>query len=115
MRIQLIRGLRGVSAADAGRLMVAYEPVWVIGAGGTPAAPPDYAGESTRFFDRPSAPCSGPAGAEIPPAVRWQRQFGKLRPAGLAAGGRRLFIGRSAWEPAGFFTVLSKRSCRSLV
>ena len=38
LRIQLKRGLLGVNAQDAAeRLMVAYEPVWAIGAGGTPA------------------------------------------------------------------------------
>ena len=30
---ELEEGLRGIDAADAGRMVIAYEPVWAIGAG----------------------------------------------------------------------------------
>jgi len=45
---QLSGALDGLSSAEAGRLVVAYEPVWAIGTGKT--ATPDLAQEAHRFL-----------------------------------------------------------------
>ena len=105
LRIQLIRGLRGVSAADAGRLVVAYEPVWAIGAGGTPAAP-DYAGEKHAVLRQTLCALFGPAGAEIPLLYGGSVNLENCGPLALLPEVDGLFIGRSAWEPAGFYRII---------
>jgi triosephosphate isomerase len=48
VRRHLTTGLAGVSAADAGRVTIAYEPVWAIGTGHT--ATPAQAGEVHRYL-----------------------------------------------------------------
>lgn len=44
---QVVKGLEGLTAADLGRVVVAYEPVWAIGTGET--ASPDQAEEAHVF------------------------------------------------------------------
>jgi len=48
LRAQLEADLTGVTKAEAGRLMVAYEPIWAIGTGRT--ATPEQAGEAHGFI-----------------------------------------------------------------
>ena len=38
LRSQLIRGLKGIKKEDAGKIWIAYEPVWAIGVNGKPAS-----------------------------------------------------------------------------
>ena len=77
----------------------------VIGAGGTPAAP-DLPGRSTRFFDRPLCALFGPAGAEIPLLYGGSVNLENCGPLALLPEVDGLFIGRSAWEPAGFYRII---------
>ena len=108
LRIQLIRGLRGVSAADAGRLS-RYGP----SARAERPQPRTMPGRSTRFFDKPSAPCSDPPARKslccTVAASIWKT-------AGRWPCCRRSTGCLSAGAPGSLrgFTVLSKRSCRSL-
>jgi len=48
VRRHLGQGLAGVTAADMGRVTIAYEPVWAIGTGHT--ATPEQAGEVHRYL-----------------------------------------------------------------
>ena len=43
IRIQIKKGLYGLSASDAEKVVIAYEPIWAIGTGKT--ATPDQANE----------------------------------------------------------------------
>ena len=45
---QLVNGLEGLTVADMGRIIIAYEPVWAIGTGKT--ATPEQAQEMHRFI-----------------------------------------------------------------
>ncbi len=47
---QLIKGLDGLTVADTGRIIIAYEPVWAIGTGKT--ATPEQAQEMHAFIRR---------------------------------------------------------------
>lgn len=76
LRTQLKAGLHGVTAAEAARLWIAYEPVWAIGVSGVPASP------GLRGREAPGHPgMSGGAvrsgGGAHSPALRRQRQPGK--------------------------------------
>ena len=76
---QLQAGLAGLTATQAGGLVIAYEPVWAIGTGRN--ATPEQAQEAHahirgavgRLFGRES-------GAAVPDPLRRQRQAGQHRP-----------------------------------
>lgn len=65
LRTQLKIGLHGVTREQAGRLWIAYEPVWSIGVNGTPA-PADYAGEMHDEMRSCLLELFGDAGNDIP-------------------------------------------------
>ncbi len=95
--------LSPVARSDA-PVLLAYEPVWAIGEGGTPATP-DYAeerhariaGVAARVMGRP-VPCL---------------YGGSVNPGNCADLVRQphidgLFIGRSAWEVEGYLDILQR-------
>ena len=105
LRIQLIRGLQGVGAADAPRLAVAYEPVWAIGAGGTPADP-EYAREKHAVLRRTLRELFGAAGEKIPLLYGGSVNLENCAPLARLPEVDGLFIGRSAWKPAEFYRII---------
>jgi L-erythrulose 1-phosphate isomerase len=98
--------LRGVRTADASRVIVAYEPHWSIGTAGVPASA-DYVREVCsrlrealgRFFDPATA-------VRIPllygGSVSLENASDLLN-CGPVDG---LFVGRTAWQPAGFAALI---------
>ncbi len=62
LRRQVTRGLRGVSGRKAGKLVIAYEPVWAIGTGKT--ATPEMAVEAHELIRHEAAKALGQAVAE---------------------------------------------------
>lgn len=93
--------LSGAASEDSGRVLLAYEPVWAIGEGGTPASP-DYA-EAMHAGIRAAA--LDLLGAS-PPVL----YGGSVNPGNAAALATRpgvdgLFIGRSAWDPDGLLGI----------
>jgi len=76
---QVRADLRGVSAEDAARLVVAYEPIWAIGTGRT--ADPDVAGQASAQLRAAIAAGSGDQAAE---AVRIL-YGGSVNPGNIAA------------------------------
>ena len=103
---QLKIALSGVDAAHLPNLLVAYEPVWSIGASGTPARPDDVMGVADAIRgalgDR-----FGAAGAEVP--VLYGGSVSVDNCGGFVALQHidGLFIGRAAWTVDGFAAVLA--------
>jgi L-erythrulose 1-phosphate isomerase len=103
---QLKIALHGVPAEKAERVMVAYEPVWSIGEGGTPATPNEalpvvrlLRRRLRLIFQRDDA---------VP--VLYGGSVNAQNAASFAAlpDLDGLFVGRSAWSPAGFAAVLKE-------
>lgn len=85
-------------------ILLAYEPVWAIGAGGTPASP-DYANERHRHIIDVAFTALG----QHTPCL----YGGSVTPDNAADLIERtyidgLFIGRSAWDIGGYLDILSR-------
>ncbi len=96
--------LSGLSAADHAQVVIAYEPVWSIGEGGTPADP-DFADLQHRRIKEVST--------SVFPAPVDVVYGGSVNPdncVGLASRPHidGLFIGRSAWDAHGYLGIAEK-------
>ena len=105
LETQLLRGTAGLSAAEAAGLIVAYEPVWAIGAAGTPA-PADYAAARHAALRRVLVSRFGEAGADVPILYG-----GSVNAANAADYVRQenvngVFVGRAAWTAAGYAALV---------
>lgn len=103
---QLKIGLHGLGGDVLPRLQIAYEPVWSIGAGGTPARPEDVA-PIAAHLRATLADRFGPAGNDVPILYG-----GSVDPANAAGFVRLpdidgLFVGRAAWTVDGYRAVLA--------
>jgi triosephosphate isomerase len=101
---QLMLALRDVPADAAARLLVAYEPVWAIGVGGTPAT---LAQAEPVAATLKQALQRALQTAVIPPLL-YGGSVDATNAADFAGGSTfdGLFVGRAAWTPSGFATVL---------
>ena len=94
--------LSHVGKAAAGKVILAYEPVWSIGEGGVPADP-DFANEQHK---RIKAVTAAEAGKALPVlyggSVNQQNCCALARQSNIDG----LFIGRAAWNAAGFFGIV---------
>lgn len=103
---QVKEGLKGLSAADAAKLVVAYEPVWAIGTGRT--ATPDQAEEVHALIRKTLAEL---VGADAAQSVRIQ-YGGSMKPENAAEllakpdidGG---LIGGAALKPDSFAKIIA--------
>ncbi|MBR7744624.1 triose-phosphate isomerase [Phycicoccus sp. BSK3Z-2] len=99
---QLASALRGLDGEEVRRVVLAYEPVWSIGAGGTPATPDDVAPVVAHLRRTGSALTDAD-----PLAVLYG---GGVDTANadvlLDTGVDGLFVGRAAWSAAGFRRLL---------
>ena len=108
---QLTYALANVAPADAVRLTIAYEPVWSIGASGTPATPDAVLPVATVIRETLRG-LFGDGSASVP------LLYGGSVSADNAAGFLALdaidglFVGRAAWSVDGF-TALVEQSSRS--
>lgn len=112
LRTQLKAGLHGVTAEDAARLWVAYEPVWAIGVSGVPASP-EYAAEKHQVIRDCLVELFGAVGEEIPLLYGGSvnpENAPLLIPLPNIDG---LFIGRSAWDADRFNAII--RNCLTLL
>ena len=94
--------LRDVGKTAPGKVIIAYEPVWSIGEGGIPADP-DFANAQHRKLKALTAEIAGE-----PLPILYGGSVNPQNCCGLAAMSDidGLFIGRSAWEPAGFIGII---------
>ena len=101
---QLKIGLHGVEPEHLNQLQIAYEPVWSIGAGGTPASPDDV--EPMAGVIRSGCQeLFGEPGNEIPILYG-----GSVDPSNAGAFTALsdidgLFVGRAAWTVEGFIAT----------
>ena len=101
---QLRIGLHGVQTEHLGQIQIAYEPVWSIGAGGTPASPEDVE-PIAKLIRSGCEDLFAGSGAEIPILYG-----GSVDPsnAGTFTALRDidgLFVGRAAWTVDGFIAT----------
>lgn len=103
---QLKIALHGLGDAAVGRLLVAYEPVWSIGAGGSPASPGDV--EPIAAVIRNALAALFGDAAEAVPVL----YGGSVNPQNAGAfvgvpGIDGLFVGRAAWTVDGYRATLA--------
>lgn len=98
--------LNGLAAADASRIQIAYEPVWSIGSGGTPAEPaeidPVAASLRAVLEERFGAP-----GRSIPILYGGSVDATNAGTFARLPNIDGLFVGRAAWTVDGFRRVLA--------
>jgi triosephosphate isomerase len=101
---QLKIGLHGVGPEQAGLVQIAYEPVWSIGAGGTPARPEDVE-PVAKSMRATLGELLGDLGTEIPILYG-----GSVDPSNAGSFTALpdidgLFVGRAAWTVEGFIAT----------
>lgn len=106
LRIQLKMGLNQVTPEQSKKVLIAYEPVWAIGVGGTPASK-EYADEKHKVIKQTLIELFGETiGKDIPVlyggSVNNQNAL-KLISMPHIDG---LFIGRSAWNAENFNKII---------
>lgn len=106
LRKQLKSGLHGVRRQQAKSLMIAYEPVWAIGANGMPATK-EYAEEQHAVIRELLAELFGEKiSGDIPVlyggSVNQENAVGLMQQQNVDG----LFIGRSAWNAANFEKII---------
>jgi triosephosphate isomerase len=108
LRIQLKTGLHEVGSEGIAKLMIAYEPVWAIGTEGVPASK-EYIGEKHRIIKETLSDLFGKAtGMAIPILYGGSVTIENAESLIEVTGVDGLFIGRSAWNPAGFNKIIRK-------
>jgi len=101
---QLRIGLHGVQPEHLGLIQIAYEPVWSIGAGGTPASPEDVEPIANQIRNG-SQNLFGETGSKIPILYG-----GSVDPSNAGTFTALpdidgLFVGRAAWTVDGFIAT----------
>jgi len=103
---QLKIALTNVPATAIGQFWIAYEPVWAIGVGGTPAAAP-YVEEIHNFLRQVLIDRYGPSGQAVPLLFGGSVNINNASDYARLANVDGLFIGRSAWEPDLFEAIMA--------
>jgi triosephosphate isomerase len=105
--IQLKKGLFGVKPEQTGNLMIAYEPVWAIGAQGIPASK-EYAGEKHGVIRKILSSLFGGVRADgIPLLYGGSVHNGNAVELVQMNNVDGLFIGRSAWDADNFSLLIN--------
>ena len=100
---QVRLALRDVAAGELAQCLIAYEPVWAIGASGTACAPADAAPVHAAI----RTAVQGAANGAATPPILYGGSVGPDNCAALAAEPRieGLFVGRAAWRPEGLLAI----------
>ncbi len=109
---QLKIGLHGVPPEQLGLIQIAYEPVWSIGAGGTPASPEDVEpiarlirSGCKDLFGENGTPGDGGSGGEIPILYGGSVDPDNAGTFTALPDIDGLFVGRAAWTVEGFIAT----------
>jgi triosephosphate isomerase len=101
---QLKIALHDLPADSAGMIQIAYEPVWSIGAGGTPASPEDVA-PIAALIRSTLVEIFGDAGLRVPILYGGSVDPGNAGTFTALPDIDGLFVGRSAWTVEGFIAT----------
>lgn len=104
--LQLKTALFDVPVDRLPHLLVAYEPVWSIGEGGTPAAPA-VVGEMHGWIRSVLTTKFNTAGQQVPVLYGGSVNLGNCATYAALPQVDGLFVGRAAWTPSGFVEVLN--------
>jgi triosephosphate isomerase len=97
------RALLKLAGTDAaGKVVIAYEPVWSIGEGGTPASP-DFANDQHLHIKRLTREICG---SELPVLYGGSVNLENCRALIAEPKIDGLFIGRAAWQVTGFLDII---------
>jgi triosephosphate isomerase len=106
LRIQIKTGLNGVDADAMNNIWIAYEPVWAIGVGGTPASR-EYADESHSLIRRILLELyDSDVGGRIPVLYGGSVNNSNAMELLSMPNIDGLFIGRSAWDADNFSVII---------
>lgn len=108
---QVRTDLERVAPADRARVVIAYEPVWAIGAGAAPADPDHVAGMHSGIH----AFLRSAAGGGVDARVIYGGSVDEATAAPLLAvdGVDGLFVGRAALDPARFAAIARQAQARA--
>lgn len=106
LSIQLKICLSNVSSTQVKNVLIAYEPVWAIGAGGT-EAPADYVHKMHNHIRKVLVELFGDVGQEIPILFGGSVNRGNAIEYLNGENVNGLFIGRSAWDLEKFEPILN--------
>jgi len=104
---QLKLGLRGVAPGQLGKVWIAYEPAWAIGATGTPASP-EYANDMHRFIKKTLRASFGSGADGIPVLYGGSVNPGNASELVVMDAVDGLFVGRAAWEAESFHRLIEQ-------
>lgn len=111
LAMQLKVALLGFPDELTDRLMVAYEPVWAIGAGSQEAQPHEIA-PSINHIKHTLNGCFGEAAQRIPVLYGGSVSQSNCSDYVHKMEVDGLFVGRAAWQPEGFMNVLRAATTR---
>ena len=108
---QTVIALSGLTEQEVAKTMLAYEPVWAIGAGSTPATA-DQAGEMHLVLRQTLVEEYGDAGRGVP--LLYGGSVDQQTAPELAAASEvdGLFVGRAAWDVEGFIALARMMAAR---
>jgi triosephosphate isomerase len=101
---QLRIGLHGAPPEQLGLIQIAYEPVWSIGAGGTPASPEDVE-PIARLIRSGCEDLFADSGVEIPILYGGSVDPSNAGTFTALADIDGLFVGRAAWVVEGYIAT----------
>jgi L-erythrulose 1-phosphate isomerase len=106
LAIQLRIALHGLAPSQVEQVWIAYEPVWAIGEGGTPAEPA-YADEMQALMRSVLVDLFGRTSAERIP-ILYGGSVNRANAVALALQENidGLFIGRAAWQVESFLEII---------
>lgn len=105
LRAQLKIGFHNVPVEQAGKIWVAYEPVWSIGVNGTPASA-DYAEEMHKVIKQCLLEIFGDAGKDIPVLYGGSVNPENANELIIQPSIDGLFTGRAAWDADKFNSLI---------
>lgn len=108
---QTVIALSGLTADQLAKTMLAYEPVWAIGEGSTPATA-EQAGEMHGVLRQTLVDEYGAIGAEVPLLYGGSVNLDTAPELAAAPHVDGLFVGRAAWDVDGFIALARMMASR---
>lgn len=108
---QTVIALSGLNEEQIGNTMLAYEPVWAIGEGSTPATA-EQVGEMHGVLRQSLVDEYGTVGAGVPLPYGCSVNLETAPSLAAAPHVDALFVGRTAWDVDGFMALARMMASR---